>query len=578
MRLKIVLNAPSYAQTANIPCEGTDTVAQLKQKLKKRIPQVPADIELIFDGGKLFDEDTLDSLGIKEGDSIYEDNGNAGQAPPSSTDVTVGSLSISDGTSSAAAAPPPSDTKPTPKDPNANNNNDSDQPVIVNPMRPITEVLEVVFDISASMDANFVEFIGGDFPQSSLSRLSSSKVCFGAFIDKTLAFEFPHAVGLICFGQNIYDTLPITRQLNTFETVFGDVIKTEGATNLYPAVDLAVKRLQAYASGMPDVKKRIMCFTDGGDNSGWSAFNVAKTVLEAGIVVDAVIVGGSDNDHINLRSLAHCSGGISVRIPEQEASLVSVFEREQILSLSERVPKPILDKDKLTLEAFKPYGDLTLYPYVGVDLKEVNPQAAPRPTVVSKAATLASLQALAAAPAPSSTTSGSTTSSSSSAPATNPAATKRLLKEFQAVQSAGMEVYLADSNISEWKLLLVGPKDTSYEGGIWVVTFSFPSDYPFRPPRVLFITPIYHCNISDQGRVCLDILQNHWSPNLTVEKVMQSLTALLQEPNPDDALDAWKASIARTDRPRYEQEIKNHTKAHACASEDDARQRYNLAV
>ena len=48
------------------------------------------------------------------------------------------------------------------------------------------------------------------------------------------------------------------------QTVFGDVIKTEGATNLYPAVDLAIKRLQAYTTAMPDVKKRILCFTDGG--------------------------------------------------------------------------------------------------------------------------------------------------------------------------------------------------------------------------------------------------------------------------------------------------------------------------
>jgi len=570
MRLKIVLNAPSYAQTANIPCEGTDTVAQLKQKLKKRIPQVPADIELIFDGGKLFDEDSLDSLGIKEGDSIYEDNGNAGQAPPSSIDATVGSLSISDPSSFAAASPP--DTKSTTQDSKTNDNPSHDQPVIVNPTRPITEVLEVVFDISASMDANFVEFIGGDFPQSSLSRLSSSKVCFGAFIDKTLAYELPHAVGLICFGQNIYDTLPVTRQLNTFETVFGDVIKTEGATNLYPAVDLAIKRLQAYTAAMPDVKKRIMCFTDGGDNSGWSAFNVASMVLGAGIVVDAVIVGGSDNDHVNLRSLAHCSGGICIRIPEQEASLVSVFEREQVLSLAARIPKPMLSKDKLTLEAFKPYGDLTLHPYVGVDLKEVT--HAPRPTVVSTAATLASLQALAAAPPPPT----SSTPSSTSSPTASAARTKRLLKEFQAIQSSGMEVYLTDNNISDWKLFLVGPKGTSYDGGIWVVSFAFPAVYPFEPPKVLVVTPIYHCNISDQGRVCLDILNNTWAPSMTVQRIMQSLLSLLEDPNPDDALDAWKASIARTDRPRYELEIKQHTQAHACKSFDDARQRYNLAA
>ena len=43
------------------------------------------------------------------------------------------------------------------------------------------------------------------------------------------------------------------------------MIKTEGATNLYPAVDMAVKKLKAYSTDLTDdVKKRIMCFTDGG--------------------------------------------------------------------------------------------------------------------------------------------------------------------------------------------------------------------------------------------------------------------------------------------------------------------------
>ena len=103
--------------------------------------------------------------------------------------------------------------------------------------------------------------------------------------------------------------------------------------------------------------------------------------------MDAVIVGGTDTDHINLRSLAHCSGispslplftssissllsfvhllfiyiylgGISVRIPQQEASLVSVFEREQILALSARIPRPVLAKDKLTLDVSTNFSPL----------------------------------------------------------------------------------------------------------------------------------------------------------------------------------------------------------------------------
>jgi ubiquitin-protein ligase/uncharacterized protein YegL len=415
----------------------------------------------------------------------------------------------------------------------------------------LDEVLEVVFDISSSMEAIFVD---------SLSRLSASKICFGAFIDKTLAYEYPHAVGLICFGQNIHDKLPITRQLNSFESVFGEVTKTEGATNLYPAVDMAIKRIKAYTKDLSSsVKKRILCFTDGGDNSGWSAYDVARLAVEQGIVVDAVIIGGQDNDHVNLRSLANCTGGISIRIPEQEASLSSVFEREQILALSMRVAKPVLPKEKLSLQEFKSYGDLTMYPYVGVDLKEVT--AAPKPVAASKAISYDALKAL-----PTTTT-----------PTRNPGVTRRIMKEYQNMQNEGLEVYLTNNDIAEWKVFLIGPPNTSYEGGIWVLNVTFPTDYPFKPPAVTFINQIYHCNINNQGKICLDILKDRWSPALSIDRVILSISALLVDPNADDALDAWKASLCRTDRKEYEKQIREHTLVHACKSVDEAKRTFNLS-
>ena len=56
------------------------------------------------------------------------------------------------------------------------------------------------------------------------------------------------------------------------------------------------------------------------------------------------------------------------------------------------------------------------------------------------------------------------------------------------------------------------------------------------PPKVRFLTKIYHPNIDRLGRICLDILKDKWSPALQIRTVLLSIQALLSAPNPDDPL------------------------------------------
>ena len=88
-----------------------------------------------------------------------------------------------------------------------------------------------------------------------------------------------------------------------------------------------------------------------------------------------------------------------------------------------------------------------------------------------------------------------------------------------------------DTNLSRWTATVAGPADTPYANMNFRPSFEFPANYPYKPPTVLFETPVYHPNIDFSGRICLDILKEKWSAIYNVQSVLLSLQSLLGEPN-----------------------------------------------
>ena len=109
----------------------------------------------------------------------------------------------------------------------------------------------------------------------------------------------------------------------------------------------------------------------------------------------------------------------------------------------------------------------------------------------------------------------------------------------------------------------MGPDESPYSGGVYFLNIHFPTDYPFKPPKVTFTTRIYHPTINSNGSICLDILKDQWSPALTVSKVLLSISSLLCDPNPDDPLVPNIAHEYKTDKSKYEASAREWTRKYA---------------
>lgn len=72
---------------------------------------------------------------------------------------------------------------------------------------------------------------------------------------------------------------------------------------------------------------------------------------------------------------------------------------------------------------------------------------------------------------------------------------------------ADFQAYNPHAYCPLFTLEIIGSEGTPYHGGVFDLTVTIPDRYPFEPPKVVFKTPIYHPNIDNAGRICLDTLK-----------------------------------------------------------------------
>ena len=122
----------------------------------------------------------------------------------------------------------------------------------------------------------------------------------------------------------------------------------------------------------------------------------------------------------------------------------------------------------------------------------------------------------------------------------------------------------AEDNIYSWEVTLTGPESTPYADGKFLLGLEFPETYPFKPPKILFKTRIYHPNVkTDSGEICSDLIYSDWGPTLNVKHCLDTLVGILKEPNPDSPLEETIAAQFREKPKEFEKVALKWTKEHA---------------
>lgn len=119
---------------------------------------------------------------------------------------------------------------------------------------------------------------------------------------------------------------------------------------------------------------------------------------------------------------------------------------------------------------------------------------------------------------------------------------QRLLKDVRQIikhplTDNGIYYNHDENNLLKGYALIIGPENTPYFGGYYFFRFDFPTDYPFSPPKVTYMTNDGHTrfnpNLYKCGKVCVSILNTwsgeKWSSCQTLNSILLTLCSLLND-------------------------------------------------
>jgi hypothetical protein len=274
-----------------------------------------------------------------------------------------------------------------------------------------------------------------------------------------------------------------------------DNIEADGSTAIFDALNKASMMLIAIKRQYPHTKPRIILLTDGEDNQSTIQPSIISSSLYANdIVLDAVVIGS--NQTSNLFKIAHNTGGYAFS-PKSQQALFQIFLLETVVDVRTRPeitkvpcsnwstfqPKPADMANPYDFPPCRPHPNLDDY-FIALGDAERFMNRLSRRSARSSA----------------SVHSSSTRLSVASTITTGAGGLSRiLLSEIKAMIDNPhdyMDIYVSQTNMSFWKVVMQGPPDSAYGNGTFLLYIEMGSDFPRRPPSARFITPMLHPNIT----------------------------------------------------------------------------------
>jgi ubiquitin-conjugating enzyme E2 Z len=116
----------------------------------------------------------------------------------------------------------------------------------------------------------------------------------------------------------------------------------------------------------------------------------------------------------------------------------------------------------------------------------------------------------------------------------------RLLKDVKQIlknplTDQGIYYIHDEEDILKGYALIIGPSDTPYFGGYYFFELSYPTDYPFSPPKVKYCTNgnnvRFNPNLYVCGKVCVSLLNTwrgeQWTSCQSISTILLTLCTLL---------------------------------------------------